>query len=371
MFFGTMSGGTGHFTNGDDSSPDGTSPYNGPINGEVPSNGSIAQKGASMAKIILSRYPALKPHHAAAICGNIGGESGFQVVTQGTRSSTPPSRTAKSVGYGYVQWTGVRLTKFLDWCSANHKDPKTDATNVEYFFYEIDNSKYYSTIVKNLSTNGTVKINEGTWAGVYDCSTPEGATTYWMAAYEGPAKATCHLEKRQKYTKDILTAMNNTGTPVRAAAKLTDGATSSGMFVGDSIAVRVGSAAKVTTNATVGWDSTKILANYGGKYGKDYTVISVGTNDWGTGNWNTTKSNIQKIRAGIKSKKVCWIIPNTKEVPGKNSKQIAGMRKAADIVRSIAGSDTKIELSNYTCSDGLHPDNGGAVWADIKRALGV
>ena len=217
MFFGTMSGGTGHFTNGDDSSPDGTSPYNGPINGEVPSNGSITQKGASMGKIILSRYPALKPHHAAAICGNIGAESGFQIITEGTRSPNPPDRHARKVGYGYVQWTNERLTNFLNWCDANHKDPKTDSTNVEYFFHEIDTSAYYRTIIENMATNGAVQIAKGTWRGNYDTSNVDGATAYWMGAYEGPAKGSCHLEKRQKYAKDILTAMNSTGTPVRAA----------------------------------------------------------------------------------------------------------------------------------------------------------
>ena len=217
MFFGTMSGGTGHFNNGDQSSPDGTSPYNGSIDGVVPSNGSITQKGASMAKIILSRYKALKPHHAAAICGNIGAESGFQVVTEGSRSNTPPDRNAKRVGYGYVQWTNSRLTAFLNWCDTNHRDPKLDATNVEYFFYEISANKYFTKIIQNMASNGVVKINKGTWAGVYDCSTPEGATTYWMAAYEAPAKGACNLDKRQKYAKDILGAMSKSGTPARAA----------------------------------------------------------------------------------------------------------------------------------------------------------
>jgi hypothetical protein len=399
FFMGVIAGDGGHFNYGvnQDAPPagnDGNSAYgpsgdgqlSGPINGLPKGSKDVTTRAAGMAAIVRQRFPKLKDHHAAALMGNMWHESGgFKAIHEighpdlkGIPANQPPPRWKKGApkrGYGWAQWTADRLNYFLDYADKNHLKYDSDEAQLGYFLYELSGSvpgvpvkKYMDALYK-----GGTHSAPSTPKGPHNVDTIEGATGYFMGWYERPASADS-LGTRIGHAKQTLAAMNKAGVPVRSSAKQTDPAnisSSAGMFVGDSIAVRVGSAAKITTNATVGWDSAKILSNYGGKYGKDYTVISVGTNDWGTGNWETTKSNIQKIRAGIKSSKVCWIVPNTKEVTGKNSKQIAGMRKAAEIVRTVAGGDKRVELSNYTCSDGLHPDNGGAVWADIKKLLGV
>jgi hypothetical protein len=163
---------------------------------------------------------------------------------------------------------------------------------------------------------------------------------------------------------DLFTPEPSTPTPPRSAIK-------GGVYVGDSIAVGIGTAAKQTIQATVGMNSTNILKNYSGKSGSSYTVISAGTNDQ-QANY-PTESNLRKLRASINSPKVIFIVPYTKQQNSKPSAAvIANMQKAATAVRKVAAEkgDTIIELDNYKTNDGLHPSNYSTVAKDIEKIVG-
>ena len=177
-------------------------------------------------------------------------------------------------------------------------------------------------------------------------------------------------------TKSVLDraidAVKELFVPAAAAAETPPprSAVLGGLYIGDSIAVGLGTAAKQTVNATVGMNSTNILKNYSGKSGSSYTVISAGTNDQ---SGEPTESNIRKLRASINSPKVVFIVPFTKQQNGKpTAAVIANMQKAALAVRKVAAEkgDIIIELDKYKSNDGLHPSQPSIITKDIETLVG-
>jgi hypothetical protein len=219
MFFGTMSGGTGHFSFSDvmqDTNREPTGPYNTPIApGKAPLKAAQIQKGVWLAKRMLQEWGSIgmKPYHAAAICGNLMQESNFSVATN-TRSGA----------YGYAQWLGVRKQAYQKWrATIGAHFPDEDTANAEYVIYEINHppkgAVNFTAILHNLIKSGPCSIHGGLWANVYDTSNVNGATVYWCAAYEAPGKGEAKLGQRVDYANQILTAMSITPISPRAAGK--------------------------------------------------------------------------------------------------------------------------------------------------------
>ena len=157
----------------------------------------------------------------------------------------------------------------------------------------------------------------------------------------------------------------------------TEGVLTGGSFVGDSIAKGLGSAqtSDKSVFATEGYNTKKILDSYKDKGGSKYTVISMGTNDWGNkdpNQWKNTEENMKNLRDSIKSPKVIWIVPNTK-LNEKNQTRLAGLITAAQLVIKIAGGDPIIKLSDYICTDGIHPDGSEhkKIISEINKLAGI
>ena len=153
-----------------------------------------------------------------------------------------------------------------------------------------------------------------------------------------------------------------------------------GVYIGDSIAVQLGTTAKQTVNATGGKNTDFILKNYSGKSGSEYTVIAAGTNDGPGYGQERTESNLRNLRASINSPKVIFIVPFTVAKNGgpratrfATGGQILGyMQTAAAKVRKVAAEkgDTIIELDKYDSTDGVHPSRPDLIVKDIEKIVG-
>jgi hypothetical protein len=87
---------------------------------------------AIMARLIAD-FPQLEPEDAAAILGNIGGETGGFRLLQEQRPLVKGSRG----GYGWCQWTGPRRRAFEAWCQRHDLDPASDEANYGYLCLEL------------------------------------------------------------------------------------------------------------------------------------------------------------------------------------------------------------------------------------------
>jgi len=238
MFFGTMSGGTGHFGAGGDGAtgqPDMTSV---PPPANIPVSGSVVQKGTAASKILLSRFgSSMKPHMAAAITGNLAHESGLRAIREGSSNDTTPwPRGTSRKGYGWAQWTDTapnkgNYTLFLNYCDQYKLDPSSYQAQSGFLAQWLAQDRQMQSYMKNLTSGNKITVNEKfrgnpyCWNGTYDCATVEGATAYWMAVAERPAKSggRDHLDARVSYAKQILNGLqsgsNGTGGPIVAQQK--------------------------------------------------------------------------------------------------------------------------------------------------------
>jgi peptidoglycan hydrolase-like protein with peptidoglycan-binding domain len=138
---------------------------------------------------------------------------------------------------------------------------------------------------------------------------------------------------------------------------LTEAAGTNIVVVGDSIAVGIGQATKGSTvNATVGINSSKILANITPDLkNAKLAIISAGSNDIvkGKGDPRKLASNLAAIKAALSAEKYVWILPYD-DVANK-------------VVAAAAGGDKTVNLKSFPTADGLHPSNYVAV-ANAARA---
>ena len=70
---------------------------------------------------------------AAAICGNLGHESGGLASLQ---ELNPTVKNSKG-GYGWAQWTGPRRRDFFAYCDRNHLNPSSDEANYKWLFLDL------------------------------------------------------------------------------------------------------------------------------------------------------------------------------------------------------------------------------------------
>lgn len=119
--------------------------------------GSVHKKGASIAKMLMSRY-GLTDVQAAAIVGNFIRESGlvpYNVENSSPYDSQeplPPPWGTPRTGYGWAQWTGGRLNIFLEKFLGGGPDKRgkaaNDGDNWRMLTYELDGP--YNYVIQGL-----------------------------------------------------------------------------------------------------------------------------------------------------------------------------------------------------------------------------
>lgn len=82
---------------------------------------------------LLMRDFGLDQIGAAAICGNLGHESGGLASLQ---EISPTVKNSKG-GYGWAQWTGPRRRDFFAYCDRNHLNPASDEANYKWLFLDL------------------------------------------------------------------------------------------------------------------------------------------------------------------------------------------------------------------------------------------
>ena len=82
---------------------------------------------------LLMRDFSLSEIEAAAICGNLGHESGGFEKMQEIRPTVRGSRG----GYGWAQWTGPRRRQFEAYCARNKLARESDKANYGFLFTEL------------------------------------------------------------------------------------------------------------------------------------------------------------------------------------------------------------------------------------------
>ena len=235
MMMGTLAGGVGHFAAGvSQALEDAGKAIVGAIGSVVggvgtffspnPLSSSVVGRGASFAawlmKDLNSAGFAVKDFHAAAIMGNIAGESGIMAVAEGHpgRVAAPPPANNHKGGYGFAQWTGPRLTQYLNFCSQYSLNPQNDEANMRFLSYEM--KTVYSKIPSSFAQGGshTAAANP---KGPHDVGTVEGATLFVLGQYERPSysNSITSAPKRVAFAKQIWAGMTGAKQPVNGTGK--------------------------------------------------------------------------------------------------------------------------------------------------------
>ncbi len=118
------------------------------------------------------------------------------------------------------------------------------------------------------------------------------------------------------------------------------------LVIGDSIAVGVGQQLpECRTEAKVGINSYRLLAEMGADKRADRVVISLGANDDALAR---TLDNLTAVRKSVHATVVYWLMPS-------------GSQRARAAVRAVASQyhDRVIDTAPYAGQDGLHPTGTG------------
>lgn len=100
------------------------------------------ERAPGVMKLLMADFD-LDKESAAAILGNLGGESRLEAVQEGV----PISGRG---GFGWAQWTGSRRVAFEAYCSRNGLDVRSDKANYAYLFVELKGPEARSIqMVKN------------------------------------------------------------------------------------------------------------------------------------------------------------------------------------------------------------------------------
>jgi len=216
---GTIAGGVGHLDAGSSASLGDT--LSGFVAGFIPTAAStgMISRGAFYAKFLLQNLNnagfKIKDFHAAAIMGNIAGESGVQAVVEGHfgHPSGPPPINSHNVGYGFAQWTNSRLVNYLNYCSQHNKNPQSEDANMSFLIYELTGS--FKGMLNALASGGTHSA-AGNPNGPHNVDNIIGATSYVLGQFERPAYRclATTTPRRINYAQLIWAGMKGTGQPV-------------------------------------------------------------------------------------------------------------------------------------------------------------
>ena len=150
----------------------------------------------------------LADFQAAAILGNAAYESsGFQDLVEGPDSNWTDSNT----GIGWLQWTGVRHTQYLNYCTSRGLDWRADTSNYSYIVYEIRNLNYWSTGASLSDFKATTR--DISCSAGQDSKNWSNAVWYFEELYERPAAPQSSLPGRYEYALTALNIYHGVSTP--------------------------------------------------------------------------------------------------------------------------------------------------------------
>jgi hypothetical protein len=112
------------------------------------------QKAPGIMRQLMADF-GLDPLRAAAICGNLGHESGGLTNFQEDKPIVPGS----AGGFGWAQWTGPRRRAYEAYCRRNGLDPKSDKANYAYLWLELKGleGSEQGAIPRLKATTGTLR----------------------------------------------------------------------------------------------------------------------------------------------------------------------------------------------------------------------
>jgi hypothetical protein len=177
----------------------------------------------------------LEPIHAAAIVGNLMGESGGRISSTSQQDDSASATPKAGVGFGIAQWTsGGRQQNLVKFAAAAGK-PVTDfATQLDFMWKEMQDS--YGTVIKNLMAQSDIGEATGYFMGTSaEKVMTDDALKSFMAAhgrvggYENPGKP--YLDRRIKNAQDVLKAF---GGDTESQTDAGSGTTDSSLVSADS-----------------------------------------------------------------------------------------------------------------------------------------
>lgn len=148
----------------------------------------------------------------AATMGNIEAECGFNpdLIEKGS-----------GVGYGLVQWSYGRRTKYENYAKSKGKDRSDLQTQIEYLLKELAADSGIWT--KASSSYGFGSLSRSDWENTKSTSDIEKATKAFMCCFERPSydSSINHIDRRIEAAKKYYEAF--TGTPVSGSSTTEEG----------------------------------------------------------------------------------------------------------------------------------------------------
>lgn len=148
----------------------------------------------------------------AATMGNIEAECSFNpdLIEKGS-----------GAGYGLVQWTGGRRTKYENYAKSKGKDRSDLPTQIEYLLKELAEDSGIWT--KASSSYGFGSLSRADWANANGTGDIEKATKAFMCCFERPSydSSINHIDRRIEAAKKYFEAF--TGTPVSGSNTTEEG----------------------------------------------------------------------------------------------------------------------------------------------------
>lgn len=148
----------------------------------------------------------------AATMGNIEAECGFNpdLIEKGS-----------GVGYGLVQWSYGRRTKYEDYAKSKGKDRSDLQTQIEYLLKELAADSGIWT--KASSSYGFGSLSRSDWENTKSTSDIEKATKAFMCCFERPSydSSINHIDRRIEAAKKYYESF--TGTPVSGSSTTEEG----------------------------------------------------------------------------------------------------------------------------------------------------
>ena len=138
-------------------------------------------RAAFVVRRLLTDFPVLKDFHAAAVVGNLGGESGLLAVQE-------KHPLAGLGGFGWEQATGTRRSAFYAYAAAHGLSVKDDEAN-------------YGFLVSELQTTEKVALDD-----LVQQDNLNSATLSFCVKFERPADPYGTLPNRVKWAKRALDA---------------------------------------------------------------------------------------------------------------------------------------------------------------------
>lgn len=97
----------------------------------------FTRKAPPIMQKLMADFPAWGELDAAAVLGNIGGETGGFKLMQEVKPLVKGSRG----GWGWCQWTGPRRRAFEAWCKEQRLSVESDAANYGFLRHELKTSE--------------------------------------------------------------------------------------------------------------------------------------------------------------------------------------------------------------------------------------